>query len=284
MNRIKGIIRGLTPPFAWALMKKCFKSKKADEKCDPQKSFVKGDFFCPVCGKMVLNFLPLPIYYQEMKEKYPPIRKKTLGETMNRHAYSCPNCGESDRNRLYAMYLSNKFEEMRETRKQYSFLDLAPSIPLQKFIKSYDFIQYRSADLYMDNVDDKVDIMNMNIYSDDQFDIILCSHMLEHVEDDRKAMAELYRVLNPSGFAIIMVPIDLMLDADFEDKSIVSESDRWRYFGQGDHVRAYSKNGFVNKLKETGFVVHQYDEAYFGKWEFYNKGINPHSVLYVVTK
>ena len=271
-DELKEIARAWTPPVVWNWIKRVLGIR------DPQ-----GSLFCPVCGKRVDLFQPISLRLRKMYEQYPPV-SRCLSETLYWHAYSCPHCGASDRSRLYAMYLSEKFLEMEKTGQQYLFLDIAPTWALPKFIKSHGFIRYRSADLYMENVDDKVDIMDMNIYQDGQFDVILCSHVLEHVNDDRKALSELYRVLKPSGFAIVMVPINLLLEKDFEDKNIVSEADRWRYFGQNDHVRSYSKNGFITKLKETGFIVHQYDEKYFGAFEFRKFGIEPHSVLYVVTK
>lgn len=284
MSVFKNIARGVTPPYVWCLMKKCFKWKPDPPDPPTWEEQLKGSYMCPVCGKSVRFFNHLPYFYLKFNEMYPRVQSKNFSETMNSHAYTCPHCGATDRDRLYAMFLEQRFAELEKTQRQYRFLDVAPSKPLQNFIQRHVFIQYRSADLYMDDVDDKVDIMNMDIYQDGQFDAILCSHVLEHVEDDRKAMAELYRVLDSDGFAIVVVPIDLMLETDFEDKNIVSEADRWRYFGQNDHVRAYSKRGFIAKLEETGFVVHQYDEKYFGAWEFRNKGVEPHSVLYVVTK
>jgi ubiquinone/menaquinone biosynthesis C-methylase UbiE len=121
-------------------------------------------------------------------------------------------------------------------------------------------------------------------YVDNCFDMILCSHVLEHVDDDRKAMSELFRILKPSGFGIIMVPIDINLKEDFENPEYKTEAERWKYFGQNDHVRLYSKNGFATKLIQTGFKVNQLGIDYFGADVFEKNGIHPRSVLYVVEK
>ena len=183
------------------------------------------------------------------------------------------------------MFLSKKFEEMKNANcSDMKFLDFAPSAGLQQLIKKYDFIKYRSADLYMDGVDDKVDIVDMKIYNDNQFDALLCSHVLEHIQNDVKAMSELYRILKPEGWGIIVVPINLGLEKDFEDEKYTSEEDRWKYFGQNDHVRAYSKKGFVSKLESVGFIVQQLGIDYFGMAEFERCGIHPRSVLYIVSK
>ena len=76
-------------------------------------------------------------------------------------------------------------------------------------------------------------------YPDDSFDVILCNHILEHIPDDHLAMQELFRVLKPSGWAILQVPIDLNRNETYEDFSIVSPQQRLKVFGQADHVRIY---------------------------------------------
>lgn len=284
MNVI-GLIRELTPPFIWAIAKRVFK-RIPKENESSQRQILKGRFFCPVCGNNVVRFEPLPLYYEQMQEKYPSEQPQFLGEMMNTHAYLCPHCHASDRDRLYAMYMSKKFEGINKSNNlsEIAFLDFAPSSGLQQFVKKYDFIKYRSADLYMEGVDDKVDIVDMNIYKDNQFDVLLCSHVLEHIKNDKKAMSELYRVLKIGGWGIVVVPINLGLENDFEDEKYTSEEDRWKYFGQNDHVRAYSKKGFVSKLESVGFKVQQYGMDYFGMAEFERCGIHPRSVLYVVSK
>lgn len=248
------------------------------------ESKISGQYYCPVCKQNVVRFSPLPITFDMMLEKCHYIHPRHSDEMMNTHAYSCPKCGAQDRERVYAMYLSKEFSKMGKTGRTYSFLDFAPSPSLSKFIKQHSFIRYRSADFYMKGVDDKVDITDLHIYESNSFDIILCSHVLEHVEQDVKAMKELYRVLNKDGFAIIVVPINLGLKEDFEDPTKTSESDRWKYFGQNDHVRVYSKKGFISKLESVGFQVHQYGGDFFGMAEFERCGVHPRSILYVVTK
>lgn len=238
-----------------------------------------ADYLCPVCLSQVDKFLPLSDYYHQNLDRYGYIQSPYLSETMNRFAYQCPKCGASDRSRLYALYLAHYQAEAAH------FLDIAPAEHLTKFIKKLPWIiDYRSADLEMKGVDDIIDITDMAIYADATFDFILCSHVLEHVEEDERAIAELYRILKPGGRGIAMVPINLGLKEDYEDPAIVSPEERWRHFGQNDHVRVYSKPGFVAKLTRAGFLVHQFDEDYFGIDVFKRHGIHPSSVLYVVGK
>ena len=85
------------------------------------------------------------------------------------------------------------------------------------------------------------------------FDLVICFHVLEHVEEDRTAMQELYRVLKKRGKALIQTPFK---DGDiFEDITIRTSEKRLQYFGQADHVRVYSVQGLKKRLEETGFEV-----------------------------
>ena len=81
-----------------------------------------------------------------------------------------------------------------------------------------------------------------------------------------------------------MVPINLAITEIDEDPTVTDEVERWRRFGQFDHVRLYSKPGFIQRVTETGFLVHQLGIDFFGKDIFHRNGISPKSVLYVVEK
>ncbi len=241
-------------------------------------------YFCPICENHLSHFNRLPDHYIEMMDKYGYIHSLFNAETLNYLKYACPICGASDRNRLCVLYLKGKLELSEKTGKPVELLDIAPDTNLHGWLKKVPSVHHRSMDLYMSGVDDKLDITDMSAYEKDKFDVILCSHVLEHVEDDIKAMGELYRVLKPGGFAIVMVPILLTLDEDLQNSKWVSESDRWKYYGQGDHVRMYSKKGFVSKLEQRGFRVKQLGEDHFGAEVFEKHGIHRRSVLYVAGK
>jgi ubiquinone/menaquinone biosynthesis C-methylase UbiE len=110
--------------------------------------------------------------------------------------------------------------------------------------------------LFEPDVDLRIDICNINL-PDHSFDLVLCLHVLEHVPDDRKAMAELRRVLRPSGMAVIMVPLEEGLDETYENPLIVSEADRLIHFGQEDHVRYYGRD-FRDRLREEKFSLREW--------------------------
>jgi SAM-dependent methyltransferase len=243
---------------------------------------------CPVCNSRVNAFERLPEFYLENQEKYGFPYRPEEAETCNHRGYLCPYCQASDRERLYALYLRNYLGSLNSS-DVISIVDFAPSAPLSDFIRrqikaSESTVSYRTADYSGQGVDDKVDITNLEKYAEGQFDFFICSHVLEHVTDDGKALRELYRVLQRGGKGILMVPIILSLKQIDEDPTISDERERWRRFGQDDHVRIYSKRGFIERVEDSGFQVHQYGKEFFGEKLFIRAGITSQSVLYVVEK
>jgi len=208
-------------------------------------------------------------------------------ETFNRDAYSCPSCGSDDRCRMFALYMPKYFAR-GHTDRAASVLDIAPSQCLSILMRDalrvwHCPVVYRTADLVLPWVDDRVDITNMQCYRDEMFDFFICSHVLEHVPDDRGALRELYRVLKPGGEGLMMVPIRLDLDAIDEDFS-AGPAERRRRFGAEEHVRMYSRQGFVRRVQDAGFKVEQYGVSDFGANLFRRCGIDPGSILYVAAK
>ncbi len=239
-------------------------------------------YFCPVCNTPVVKYLPLPSYYYKQWQLYGFVYNIFQTETLNLPGYTCDNCKSGDRDRLYALYLKKYFEQ--NPSSTISLLDIAPAQALQNFIKKFPNVKYRSTDLFMSNVDDVQDVTDMKLYEDNRFDFLICSHVLEHIPDDVKAMHELFRVLKPGGKGIIMVPINLGVTETHENYTETSEAYRWKYFGQGDHVRMYAKKDFLSRLCDCGFTIDQLGIDYFSKEVFEKAGIFNSSILYIVTK
>lgn len=236
---------------------------------------------CPICD-FKGEFLSLPNDFLENYRRYGLVYSLSDFETLNIKNYSCSNCGASDRDRLIALFFMKQFKA--NNNENLSLLDFAPSSSLYKLLSNFNF-NYKSADLYMEHVDDKVDIREMQLYKDSSFDVFICSHILEHIDDDIKAMKELYRITKNGGMGLCLVPIPLSLDVSVEDeKYLNSIAERWKYFGQDDHVRMYSKNDFVNRLSKVGFKVEQLGYNYFGQEVFKKHGIDLKSILYLVRK
>lgn len=243
-----------------------------------------GRYKCSVCGSRVNSFGPLPLDVITHGFSY----STDEAETCNATSYSCPRCGATDRERLYALYIQEYFGRLPlgDTTK---ILDFAPTPGLSSFIVKLterlpQNFSYRTADLFMEGVDYRLDIMDMKIFEDSSFDFFICSHVLEHVFDDRKALAELYRILKPGGQGILVVPILLTAREIDEDPSVTDSAERWRRFGQYDHVRLYSKEGFLMRVGSAGFKVQQFNLKHFGRDTFKRYGITETSVLYIVEK
>lgn len=189
---------------------------------------------CPCCGWKGPQFLPNGV------ELRPNAR--------------CPKCDSLERHRLYFLYLKNTIP----TDRPLHVLHFAPERILTRLFRSYPNVTYLSADIDPRKAMRKEDITQTS-FDDNTFDVIFCSHVLEHIEDDHKAMTELRRILKPDGFAILIVPIKdtfngRVIDKTFEDFSITSPKERERVFGQEDHVRIYGRD-YEDRLKRAGFNV-----------------------------
>src|SRR5947209_6169622 len=160
--------------------------------------YLGRSYRCPVCLTGLRAFKPARGGFPDELKQYGFVYGSAAAyETFNLEAVSCPACDATDRERLTALYLVEMFGTF-DPRQRYHLLEFAPAgLPI--LFKRYPFIEYRSADLYRDDVHDKVDITDMRIYADRSVDVFLCSHVLEHVSEDRKAMLELHRILKPNG-------------------------------------------------------------------------------------
>lgn len=246
-------------------------------------SYYRGTLYrCPICDVRLRAFKPIWRSFWTDYQQYEFIRSPFAMETFNAGAFSCPACDAYDRERLTALYLDRAFQAF-DPKRRYRLVEFAPAHALDRMIKRHRFIEYRSADLMRNDVDDRVDITSCP-YADGSVDVFLCSHVLEHIADDRKAMRELHRILAPGGFGILLVPIFPAIDETHEDPKIDTLEQRWKYFGGGDHMRQYGKRDFVDRLAAAGFAVDQVGMDYFGREAFREAGIAEDSVLYVVRR
>jgi len=184
--------------------------------------------FCPLCKSSVRAFLP---YGQ------PP-----------REDAKCPVCYSLERHRSIWMYFKERTTLLDGKPKQ--LLHVAPEPQLGSLLRRACGPGYLSVDLEPGAML-RADITDLP-FDDGRFDVIYCSHVLEHVPDDRKAMSELSRVLRPGGWAVLQVPIKGIVT--FEDSTVTTPEDRKRVFGQSDHVRIYGLD-YRDRLEEVGFKV-----------------------------
>lgn len=211
---------------------------------------------CPCCGRGFRKFLPAGIAGRENAR--------------------CPGCGSLERNRQAMLYLREKTSLLTEICR---VLHIAPEPSLQKLLKRTSSVESISLDLFSPIADIKGDVTNLP-FKDQFFDAIICSHVLEHVYEDRKAMNEFFRVLKPSGFAILQIPVDLARDSTYEDSTVTLPADRERLFGQEDHVRVYGRD-FTDRLQSSGFdVVVDFFGADFEKSEYDRFGLATDEPIY----
>ncbi|MFN5181627.1 MAG: class I SAM-dependent methyltransferase [Bacteroidota bacterium] len=188
----------------------------------------------PISGKTYRKFLP---YGYSGKAK----RKNAL----------CPGSLSLERHRLLWLYLENKTDFF--TKNKIKLLHVAPEQCFYPLFKKQNNLEYITADLNSPLADVKMDLHHTP-FEDNIFDVVFCNHVLEHVEDDRQCMKELYRIIKPGGWGIFQVPQDINRNSTYEDKSIVTEEDREKHFWQKDHVRLYGLD-YPDRLKNVGFRV-----------------------------
>src|SRR5699024_2727934 len=102
--------------------------------------------------------------------------------------------------------------------------------------------------------------------------------------DDIASIAELFRITKKGGSGILMAPIVVGLNKTIEDPTITDEAERWRLFGQNDHVRLYSHNDYVSRIEASGFRLQQLDREFFGDALFKELGLKKTTILYIASK
>ncbi len=215
---------------------------------------------CPICRKTFKKFLPAGV------EK--------------RDNAVCPACDSFERHRLLWLYIRNK---INSGGKKISILHFAPENSLKEKFLRLDNINYITTDLQEADVNLNSDIQYLP-FKDNIFDIIICSHVLEHIPDDKKGMREIFRVLEKKGWAILQVPVNEDLNTTYEDPSIKTPLERLKHFGQEDHVRIYGMD-YYDRLTAIGFNVKQVKFAKTLPQEMIKRyGLMENEILCVVTK
>ncbi|MDZ4716416.1 MAG: class I SAM-dependent methyltransferase [Cytophagales bacterium] len=186
---------------------------------------------CPICSHRYRRFLP-------------------YGRINPRPNALCPSCLSLERHRLIWLYLQEK------TNFFSGPLDVLHIAPEPCFLKRFEKMhgsKYITADLESPLAKVKMDIHRMP-FGDNSFDAVLCNHVLEHVENDIQALSEIRRVLKPGGWAILQVPFfSPVPEFTLEDKSVISDVDRERLYGQDDHVRKFGRD-YPDRIARGGLV------------------------------
>lgn len=199
-----------------------------------------------------------PFYYGNSFED--PISGKTYrkllpyGRINSRKNALAPHSLSLERHRLMWLYLKEQTTFFTEKHK---VLHIAPEYCFLKPFGQMSNIDYTTADLISPWAKVKLDVQNMPL-ADNEFDVVFCNHVLEHVPSDYKAMSELYRVMKPGGFGIFQVPLDVNIDKTIEDSAINTPELREKHYGQRDHLRLYGTD-YAQRLRSVGFNVTEDD-------------------------
>lgn len=186
--------------------------------------FFGTDRYCNICGYRFSRFSQVGVI--------------TLREG------KCPVCGSVERQRHMFIHLAALYPFLSGKK----VLHFAPE-PMIKSLFLQSQAEYYDADIVPERASYQVDITDIP-FENDFFDYIICSHVLEHIPDDGKAMRELHRILNPHGVAYLCVPL---IEEFREDLSVTDPKERERLYGQNDHVRFYNREVFLQRLNEAGF-------------------------------
>ena len=222
MSALSSFIRRVLPqaiPVLWRVKSNLLAMRYAGDR-----------YYCPICDLRFRTFLPAG----------DPRRQ--------RNNVRCPRCDSLERHRLLWLYLQRETNFFKEKQR---VLHFAPEHCFDERFRGLSNIEYITADLDASRAMMSMDITNIT-FPGESFDYVVCLHVLEHVPDDLKAMAELYRIMRPGGMAIIMVPMlgEVTVDGEIGD-SVETRSER---FGQADHVRLYGAD-ITARLEKAGFNV-----------------------------
>ncbi len=208
---------------------------------------------CLLCDNNVRHFIPHGGGAEVLD------RRKVVGG-MKRDEDRCPVCHGADRTRMMMRYLETHTDIGKKPTR---VLHVAPEFGLYLWMKRLPQVDYVGTDIdvlryrHIEGIQ-SADLTNLP-FENGEFDIIACSHVLEHVPDDMAAFRELYRVLKPGGQALLLTPYALDGQGTDEDITISDPAERDRRFGQWDHVRIYDRSDFVSRMESAGFETTLYD-------------------------
>jgi SAM-dependent methyltransferase len=230
-------------------------------------------YHCPIC-----HFSSNDLYFIGIDHDV-NTRLQVIGA--GKRKAGCHICHSTDRERLVYVFLKSKAQIFKNNTLH--VLHIAPEKPIMAAFIRHRFENYVCGDKYEPGYTYDSNVVNLDITSldieENHFDLIICNHVLEHIDDDRKAMKELYRVLKLGGKAILQVPFSPTLKTSYEEMAITQPKEREKHFGQSDHVRVYGLDYF-QRLEETGFKVEKMNLSH----TYPNDGLNPEEDLIYCTK
>jgi len=186
----------------------------------------------------------------------------------------CPQCGSRERHRLLWLWVTSAATNRLAGKR---ILHFAPEKALRRALR--DNPRYKTADLVQRGVTHRVDVTQLPMASE-TYDAVIANHVLEHIDDDRLAMRELFRVLRPGGSALLTTPVNPTRRETYEDAAITDPVERHAHFNAPDHRRFYGLD-FADRLTDAGFLVETFRMTPAEEVTF---GLLPMERLYVATR
>ena len=192
---------------------------------------------CPVCERSFSKFLSYG------------------SKVAHRENVLCPYDLTLERHRLMWLYLHRESDFFKSEKLK--VLHIAPEQCFLPLFKKQKNLEYTTADLVSPIADLHFDLHDIPL-EDNQYDVVFCNHVMEHVDDPIRCMSELNRVMKPGGWAIMQIPQDMSREETYEDKSITSPEEREKHYWQKDHVRLFGRD-YPQWLEKAGFRVQEFD-------------------------
>jgi SAM-dependent methyltransferase len=185
---------------------------------------------CPVCESRLRCFLPWGF----------PVDQNFL----------CPICRSKPPHRLATLYFR---ENPSVFQPRGRIVHVAPEPELQKRLQRWAAVrqmEYRSGSISGQG-DQFLDLLHLP-FADESVNLIYCCHVINALQEDRLAMAEVFRVLHPQGTALLQVPAYATGPQTIET---TSRDERLAAFHDEGIYRCYTAADYIHRLQAAGFVV-----------------------------
>lgn len=196
----------------------------------------------------------------------------------------CVFCTAFPRHRAL-LPLIEKWVEAAES--DVKLMHVAPDACMRAQLLEHRKLKYMGIDRFTPGHSYPPDTIHGNIENldleDESMDVIICLHVLEHVDDDRKSLSEMTRILKPGGIAVLAFPFKEG-ELTYEDPDIVDPKKRAKAFGQWDHVRYYGE-GAAERISDAGLETKKvtskdiWSEEVITRW-----GLLPNEVFFMCKK
>lgn len=237
-----------------------------------------GRRHCVICDHKVWRFMP----YRKGSRGVPSLMRTMEMVGSDPDHFECPRCGAHDRERHLFLYL--RATGVLADLGNKSVMHFAPEKRLSGLIRSACPTRYLPCDLFPHGPEvQRVDMLDMQFESG-SFDVVIANHVLEHVDDDARALAEIHRMLKPGGMAILQTPYGRKLHHTWSDPGIDTPQARLQAYGQEDHVRLFGRDIF-ERFAAAGFesCVRQHEDL-LGDIDAAMVGVNPAEPFFLFRK